>query len=80
MWFKSIERTLKLKQALQIYYDEERKFQTEYLSPEDWDTLTEMQDFLKPFHDTTLGTKSVFDAVNKVLPAMEYFLEHLETW
>ena len=78
-WFKSIERTLKLKQALQVYYDEEHKFQTERLSPEDWDTLTEMQDFLKPFYDTTLGTEGVFNAVNKVLPAMEYLLEHLKT-
>ena len=79
-WFKSIERVLKLKQALQVYCDEECEFRAECFFPEDWDMLTEMWDFLKLFHDTTLGTEGIFDAVDKVFPAMEYFLEHLETW
>ena len=79
-WFKSIERALKpeVKRALLAYYDEQQELRAKRLSPGDWDTLTEMQDFLRPFYDATKGVEGVFDAVDKVLPAIEFLLEHLE--
>ena len=45
---------------------------------ENWDTLTEIQDFLKIFHDTTFDIESIFNAINKMFFVMEYFLKHFE--
>ena len=79
-WYISIERACKpvVKQGLMTFCDEEQELRAERLSPEDWDTLIEIKAFLQPLHDTTKATEGVFHTIDRVLPGMEYLLEHLE--
>ena len=68
-----------VKQTLMTFCDEKQELQTEHLSPENWDTLIKIKAFLQPFYDTTKATEDVFHAIDRILPGMEYLLEHLET-
>ena len=67
-----------MKTNIIAFCNTEPNLQAECLSPEDWDNLTDMHRFLKPFYDITMATQSVFDAINKIFPAMDYLLTHFK--
>ena len=80
-WWLALDRALRdtTKAGIIAFCDTEPNLRAERLSPEDWDNLADMHRFLKPFYNITMATQGVFDAIDKVLPAMDYLLTHLET-
>ena len=74
------ERVLEVREEIGALLITEADLEGEVLIPSDWTDLGEMVHFLRPFRELTKGTESTFDAVDRVLPAMEYMLKHLEEW
>ena len=67
-----------MKANIIAFCDTEPNLQIECLSPKDWDNLTDIHKFLKPFYNITMATQSVFNAIDKIFPAMDYLLTHLK--
>ena len=80
-WWITLDRALRdtMKAGIIAFCDTEPNIRAERLSPGDWDNLADMHRFIRPFYAITIATQGVFDAIDKVLPAMDYLLMHLET-
>ncbi|EKG08972.1 HAT domain-containing protein [Macrophomina phaseolina MS6] len=48
------------------------------LTPDDWETLREINVFLKPFEKVTKGTQGDLDSIEKTLVTMDVLVKHLE--
>lgn len=53
--------------------------QTDFLSPEDWERLRMIKDFLEPFHLATLETQGDSATLDKVLFTMDVLVRYFET-
>ena len=79
-WYIAVERALRplMKVAIRDFCDADLNLRAERLSPDDWDNLTDIFTFLGPFYDVTMATQGIFDAIDRVLPGMDFLLAHLE--
>ena len=79
-WYTAIERALRpsIKAAIRDFCEEDLNLRAERLSPNDWDNLADMFRFLALFHDITMAAQGIFDAIDRVLPGMDFLLAHLE--
>ena len=68
-----------MKAGIIAFCDTEPNLRAERLFSDDWDNLADMHRFLGPFYEITMATQGVFDAIDKVLPAIDYLFMHLET-
>ena len=62
-----------------VFYNTKLNLQIEYLFLDDWNNLTNMHKFLKFFYNITMVAQNIFDAIDKILPIMDYLFAHLET-
>lgn len=44
----------------------------------EWHILQSIRDFLVPFYEVTLATEGRKDTLEKILPSMEFLLDHYE--
>ena len=72
-------RALQLKWPIIQLLQSEPELMKELLSQEDWGYLENITNFLKPFRECTKTSEGIFDSIDRVLPCMEFLLEHLET-
>lgn len=47
-------------------------------TPDDWDTIREINTFLKPFEKATARTQGDLDSIEKTLATMEVLVKHFE--
>src|SRR5205809_7106175 len=80
-WFLMIEWALKekVKGALEGYCVQTRELAEDRLSYDDWDILQHICTFLQAFYDATKATEGHKPTIDKVLPTMDFLLEHFET-
>ena len=52
--------------------------QNNFLSPQDWETLHTILNFLQPFYQTTLATEEDCATINHVLFTMDILIKHFE--
>ena len=72
-WYQMIDRALtKIKTPIIQLLAEEPGLQSDHLSSDDWQTLTNIRDFLASFYDTTKATEGRHATLDKVLPSLEF--------
>ena len=74
------ERALEVKEALTALTVEEKELKTEFLTITDWEHLANLARFLRPFRSLTKANEGLRDAIDRMLPSLEYLLGHLERW
>jgi hAT family C-terminal dimerisation region len=82
--YASIQRAIVLKRRIQLFcVNHEKEVGKDLLSSEDWNSLEELADALKPFHQATLRAQGLarhghHGAVWEALPIMETLLSLIE--
>ena len=51
---------------------------SDVLTPDDWDMLVNLHDFLRDFYEATKATEGHNDSINKALPLMDFLFRTLE--
>ena len=77
-YYDMCERALELRAELGALLATESELVGEALAPTDWIDLQQIAAFLKPFRLVTKQTESIYDTLDKVLPAFEFLLRHFE--
>lgn len=78
-WFLMLDWSLtRVKAPLQQYILSETGVSNDMLSAADWQTLTQIRDFLKNFHDVTKHTEGRKATINRVLPTLDFLLDKFE--
>ena len=78
-WHKMLRVALKLASAVDAYTKEHfDTLEEEYLSPNEWETLREITDFLALFHEATLETQGDNATIDHVLFTMDILIKHFE--
>ncbi|KAL9112804.1 MAG: hypothetical protein Q9187_007713, partial [Circinaria calcarea] len=67
-----------IKQAIDSFCMEESNLQDDLLSRNDWKILADIREFLRAFYDATKATKSPQHSVARVIPTMDFLLDHYE--
>ena len=67
-----------MKVSIIAFCNTELNLWIEYLFFNDWNNLTDMHKFLKPFYDIMMAMQNVFDIINKILLAMDYLFMRFE--
>jgi hypothetical protein len=85
-WYDTLERALRLKQEIQqweinvrtwpVAAGQKRPLQ---LDDEDWELYECYESFLKPYRHAILATEGSRDNLSRILQAMDFLLEDLET-
>jgi len=52
--------------------------QSEFLEPEDWESLRKICAFLQPFHESTMKTQGDQATIDRVLFTMDILIEHFQ--
>ena len=71
-------RALEVKEALITLIVEEIDLETEALTATDWEYLVNLIQFLHPFCSVTKANEGLHDTIDRMLPAFEFLLGHLE--
>ena len=83
-YYDMCERALFLRDEITELLNTESELEKDYLSHTDWTHLGNISSFLKPFRQATKVNEGIFDAIDRVLPWIEFLMEHLEnsrlTW
>ena len=81
-WHGMIERAivLEVKRAIKETCEAEAELTGFALSKTEWETLTDIHEFLEPFQKMTKLTESPSHTIDRVLPMMEFLLEHFERY
>lgn len=79
-WYTMIERALKpnVKAAIRSYCGETPDLENDTLSRDDWKTLADIYDILKPFLHTTKATEGSNHSIDRIIPSFDYLLNHYE--
>ena len=80
-WFAMIDRALQpdLKIAIDLYcFHYKADAQLDTLTTEDWIRLEHIHEVLQAFQEATLAAEGRMATLERVLPAMDYLLDHLE--
>ena len=72
------ERAIQLCDEIIVLLNQESELDKDHLIVTDWGYLIDIRDFLKPFRLAIKLNEGIFDAIDRVLPGMEFLLEHLE--
>ncbi|OLL23282.1 Zinc finger BED domain-containing protein 4 [Neolecta irregularis DAH-3] len=67
-------------QAIKDTIDEEPDLANDFLSTMNWKMLSSICEFLEPFLHTTKACESSDHCINRVIPALEYLLQHFENY
>lgn len=78
-WFKMIDCALDplRREAIDVFAARD-KLEKDALSETDWGYLQKIRDFLQYFEDATLSTEGHVGTLDRVLPTMDFLLEHFE--
>ena len=74
------ERALTVKNAFVAFIMEEKKLEAEFLTATDWEYLTNLARFFKPFRYITKANKDFRDSIDRILFLFEFLLTHFERW
>lgn len=78
-WYTMVQVALSLEGAIDVYtkanYD---SLQSEFLEPEDWESLRKICAFLQPFHESTMKTQGDEATIDRVLFTMDILIEHFQ--
>ena len=77
-YYDMCARAILLRDEITHLLNTEPELEIDYLGPTDWANLTDIEDFLKPFRSATKANEGILDAIDRVLPGMEYLMDHLE--
>ena len=78
-WYTMNEVACGLEGHVDTFVKNHRKVIGKYaLTPDDWDTLREINVFLKPFEKVTKRTQGDLDSIEKTLITMDILVKHLE--
>ena len=78
-WYEMLDRAMKkLKIPLQRICAEESGLAQDILSPDDWQTLSNIRDFLQAFYDTTKATEGRKATLDRVLPSLDFMVSRIE--
>ena len=77
-YYDMCHRALQVKDALAALCASEVELEADALLPSDWVYLTNLTQFLKPFRVATKANEGLFDTVDRMLPGLEFLLDHLE--
>ena len=80
LYYNMCERALEVKEALTALTMEEKELETEFLTITDWEHLANLVRFLQLFQLFTKANEGLRDAIDRMLPSLEYLLGHLERW
>ena len=78
-YYDMCQRALQIKEALAALTVEERELEAEGLSATDWEHLAKLSQFLKPFRSVTKANEGLHESIDRMLPALESLLGHLES-
>lgn len=69
-----------LKQAInKTFEDNYNQLKDDYLSPEDWQTLDDIYDFLLPFEEATKACEGDNSTLDRTLYTIDFLLSYLNT-
>ena len=72
-WYEMINRVLeKIKPQIQSLLAEEAELKDDNLTPDDWEVLLFVRDFLASFYDTTKATEGRKATLDRVLPSLDF--------
>jgi len=78
-WYTMVQVALDHEGAVDVYtkanYD---SLQSEFLEPEDWESLRKICAFLQPFHESTMKTQGDQATIDRVLFTMDILIEHFQ--
>jgi hypothetical protein len=80
-WFMMISVALQLRHKISEYVEDhynEDNIRLDHLSPNQWQELQELHDFLQPFYEVTKGTQFDDSTLDKVLFDMDYLVSHFK--
>lgn len=77
-YYDMCQRSLECRTALSELISTEVDLEAEYLSYTDWENISALVKFLGPYRHATKANEGLFDCIDRVLPGMEYLLEHHE--
>jgi hypothetical protein len=78
-WYAMSEVACALEGHVDTFVKNHRKEIGKYaLTPDDWDTLREINIFLKPFEKVTSRTQGDLDSIEKTLATMDILVKHFE--
>ena len=78
-WYEMLDWTLrKIRPAIIAISNEDVHLSTDILGAEEWKTLTYIRDFLQPFLDATKSTEGHQAGLDRVLPTLDFLLDHFE--
>ena len=77
-YYNICQRAVLLREEITHLLNTESELEKDYLRPTNWGYLTDISDFLKPFHVLTKVNEGVDDIVDQILPSIKFLLEYLE--
>jgi len=78
-WYLMLRVALDISSSIDAYSKAWRDdLKNDYLSPEDWESLKDISDFLQPFYRVTLETQGDFGTIDRVLWTMDILVKHFD--
>ena len=77
-YYDMCQRALQVKDALMALIVEQVDLEAKALTATDWEYLANLSRFLLPFRSITKANEGLFDTMDRMLPALEFLLAHLE--
>jgi hypothetical protein len=78
-WYRMIHTAIVLRKELNSFMDDrylENDIKLDYLHPEHWQELQEIQDFLQPFYEITKDTQWDKTSLDEVICSMDFLVTH----
>ena len=77
-YYDMCHRALQVKDALIALTVQEMDLEAEALTASEWEHLANLTEFLYPFRSVTKANEGLLDTIDRMLPAFEFLLGHLE--
>lgn len=79
-WYYMLDRAFEpeMQEAISAFCSVHKSLAVAILAAEDWQYLGQISDFLRNFHEATIGTEGRLDTIDTVLPVFDFLLETFE--